>query len=1359
MKRITSLLLSILLSAAAWASHVPGGNITYECVGPNQYLITLTIYEDQSTGFITPGGTEIITITNDCGLINPNLTLNDITPPDNDVSQLCPSATPGPGIPGNDFFQYSAVVILPGACDSWHFAYSSCCRDASANLTGTGSNYYFDADLNNFDAPCNNSPVFTAPPIPYSCVGQSLCYSLGVVEVDGNTLVYSFAAPSTGAATSVPYNAGYNAGSPYPGITIDPVTGQVNANLTIQGSFVIAIQIDEYDANGVLIGTVTQDFTLEVLNCNNQVIDCATSGNIGGVVGSVTQTGATELEMCEGVPFSFDLSFTDADISDSLFINSNIGTVLPGSVVSYSYPNVPNGNEIVMSVSWTPPPGSANSNNVFTVTVLDNACPVSGQQTIVYNMNVLGSTNAGPDLTICMGDDAQLQVANGNVFDWVALSGDPTVVGTNFSCNPCDNPLASPSTTTVYEVTSDLVGSCVNKDTVTVNVVPDFTYSMTQSSTTSCLNSDIQLEVTPNIPGNYAYTWSPGTFLSSTTVANPVVTPTSPGPLQYSVEIVSQDGCIKYDTIDLTVAAAYSPDVTVTTNLTDIMCGDTIFFDTDLGGGVPATCGPSPNTSCSAAANILTIGTGTTTNSTTGYPAPFGNWYWGAKHQYLFTAAELQAMGFVGGKITEVSWPVTTVNGTANYTGYTIKMACTGITDLTTTFETGLTEVFSPQNVVATAGWNTFVLTTAYEWDGISNLVIETCFNNSSYTNNCSSPYTTTTFNSASYYRGDNSTVCGNTNATVSMNRPNIRLKTCPTIPDPANFTFEWTPVGSGLSSTTAQNPYALPQVTTDFQLVVTDLNGGCTDTVITTIDVLCDTCQSPIPVLTDITCFGGADGEIFATPVGINGPPFDLQLLDPVTLAVLQQDAAVTANVTFSGLTAGDYLVRSYDTTGCWADTLVTLNEPPIMTLSTTADTIVCIGGTAVMTATAVGGNSTNYTYNWSGLAGTTSTQNASPTAVTSYEVYALDPLGCSSDTLTIDVNMYPPILTNVGLTDTVCPGFSGVVSVQANGGFGGSYLYSWSDEFGNVVGNQNTATVTPVASPATYYVVVTDACETPAVVDSLNVYWYDEPQPSFTADVLNGCYPVEVNFTNTTNPALMDQCYWDFGDGSTSVVCGNQSNIYTGVGTYDVSLTVTSVNGCVGDTTYVAYVESYDYPVADFGIFPNPINVLEPTTTMYDSSSADVTSFEWNFGDMGMLGNSTVQNPEFTFPDTEPQNFDVELIVTNQYGCTDTTVNVVIMNGVYNFYVPSGFTPNGDGVNDYFFPQGEGVDVLEYEMIIFDRWGSIVFQTTETTKQWDGNKLGMPAPQGVYVWKVFTKDQYNGTEYENIGHVTIVR
>lgn len=1368
MKNLILLFSTLFSISISYGAHIPGGNISYECIGPNQFLVTLTTYEDICTGFIFPGGTLNITVTNDCGLPNPTLQVTNDGLPAPDISQVCGSVVPCQGgIPGNQVWTYTGVVTLPAECDGWHFAYGICCRDASTNLVGTGSNFYVSASLYSQTAPCNNSPTFQQQAIPYICVGQTYCIGLGITEVDGHTLTYTLVPPAISAVGQVPYQAGYSGANPYPGMALDPVTGQITGIAGITGKFSIAVLVSEYDANGNLVGTVVQDFSIEVLACTNQIVDCATSGVIDNIVGAVTQTGPTTLEMCEGVPFSFNMSFSDPDIGDSLFINSNIATTLPGSVVTYSYPNTPNANVITMTVSWVPPVGSANSNNIFVVNVNDNACPVTGSQTLVYTMNVLGSTNAGPDQTICLGDDAQLNVANGNIFNWTVLSGSPIQVGTNFSCNPCENPIASPNVTTTYEVISDLTGSCVNRDTVTVNVVPDFTFSLTQSSTTSCLNSDIQLEATPNLPGNYAYSWTPATFLNSTTVSNPTVTPTTPGPIQYNVQITSQAGCIRYGTLDINVAAAYSPDVTVTTNQTDIVCGDTIFFQSDLGGGVPATCGPSPNTTCSATATTQTIGTGTTSISNA--PSPFYGFYMDGKVQMIYLANELQTAGFVGGKITELAFNITAKNSTAPYNNFNIKIGCTSATSLSTAvgYIGGLTSVYTNNSYNSTLGWNNFVLNTAYEWDGISNLIVEVCFDNSAWTQTDQVAQTSTVPNLTLFEYQDLGTASGcdmtgtGWSFAASANRPNIRFRTCPTIPDPANYSFQWftTPGNANMSSTSTQNPFAIPQVTTDFQLVVTDLNGGCTDTVNVLINVMCDSCQQAIPVLTNATCFGGNDGQIVATPIGQHGPPFDVLLVNPGNQTVLQQENGVTTNATFSGLTAGQYIIRAIDTTGCWNDTLVTINQPPIMTLNVSNDTIVCIGGTAVMSATATGGNSTNYTYNWTGLAGVTSVQNVSPTAVTNYSVYALDPQGCSSDTLSVMVNMYPPILTSAGLNDTVCPGFSGVVSVNANGGFGGTYYYNWSDQNGNAVGGTNSTSVTPTSSPATYYVMVTDACETPAKLDSVKVFWYPVPSPSLTVDKVDGCYPIEVNFTNTTDPTFVAQCAWQFGDGSTSNTCGPQFHTYNGVGIYNVTLTVTSPDGCIGDTTYVGFIETYDYPVADFGIFPNPITVLQPTTSMHDSSSNDVTSYQWYFGEDGILGNSFEQNPTFTFPDIEPANYPVQLIVTNQNGCSDTTYGKVIMNGVYNFYVPSGFTPNNDGINDTFFPKGEGVDALSYDMFIFDRWGQIVFQSTESFKEWDGTKNGEPLPTGVYIWKIITKDVYTDAKFENRGHITLVR
>jgi len=1361
MRKLLQLSLIILLATfSAQASHVPGGNITYECIGNGQYVVTLTLYEDCGTAFES-NGTQTIQIVNDCGIATPTTATlqNDVF--QQEVSQLCQSQIGlsecnGGTLPGVYMHVWSDTVTLPAQCDSWTFSYSSCCRNTSNNLVGSSDSYYWEAVLNSQTDPCNSAPVITAPPIPYVCANQLVTYNVGAYEPNGHTLTYSLINALTSSTAIVTYQGGFTGPSPIPGIAIDPVTGEITFTPTTTGNYVVAILIEEYDANGNLVGSIIQDFQFEVINCAANNNPAPPANGISNFTGTGVQSGPTDVQLCEGDNICFQIEFTDA-AADSLYLTSNAALVLPGATVTQLNYFSP----AVVEICWTALPGS-NPFSSVTVTAEDNSCPIVGTSTMTLGFTVVSSTYAGIDEIMCLDAGVQLGANGGSSFNWSVISGDPiqlTGPNANFSCNNCQDPLANPDQTTVYEVTSNLAGGCTNVDTVTVTVVPDFTYALTQSSTTSCLNSDIDFSLIPNPAGAYTYQWDPGTFLSSTTVSSPTVTPTAPGNYQYTVEITSPNGCVKNDTIDINVASAYSPDVTVTVNTDSIFCGDTVTFNTDLGGGVPATCGPSANTACSAPASQQTIGTNMGVNTTTSWPAPYGNWYRNAKHQFLYTAAELNAMGFVGGKITEIAWEVTQINGTTTYNSYQMSMGCTGTSSLTA-WETGLTQVLSPQNIVVNTGWNVHTLTTAYEWDGISNLVIEICYDNLavSYTQNSATPYTTTAFNSALYYYSDSQAACPATTATTSMNRPVTRFTTCPTIPDPANYSFAWTPAAD-IDDATAQNTFGMPQVTTNYQLVVTDLNGGCTDTVDVLIDVLCDTCYAPSPTITDVTCFGGSDGEIFATPNGVYGP-WTIIFTDNATGTVLQTDNNVSTNVNYTGLPAGSYTIRSIDTTGCYADTIVTLLEPTYVDMAISNDTIVCIGGNGVLQANGSNGNGAPYNYNWSqGIVSTAGTQNVNPAINTTYDVYTLDMLGCSSDTLSITVSLFPPILTAANPDISVCPGDLGQIGVQANGGIGGTYYYEWTDAQGNVVGAGSDIPVLSTYSPQMFYVSVTDDCETPPTIDSVEVTWYNEPVVLFSADTIDGCYPVITNFTNDTDPLMVSSCFWDFGDGNTSAICGTASNSYSIPGDYTVDLIVTSPDGCVSNTTITNMITVFDYPTSYFSSDPNPTDVLHPTVNFTDSSSSDAISWYWSFGENGELGNSTTTNPSLVFPDSEPGTYPVELITTNANGCSDTSMLYVVVNGVYNFYVPSAFTPDGDGINDYFFPLGESVSSEGYELRIFNRWGEAIFVSEGMSVQWDGSNKSQPAELGVYVWNVRTIDGVTGELREYTGHVSLIR
>lgn len=195
------------------------------------------------------------------------------------------------------------------------------------------------------------------------------------------------------------------------------------------------------------------------------------------------------------------------------------------------------------------------------------------------------------------------------------------------------------------------------------------------------------------------------------------------------------------------------------------------------------------------------IGTGTQSNSTTGYPAPYGNWYWGAKHQIIVTAAELSTAGMSAGNILGLGFDVDQANGVA-LQGFSVAIGTTNLTqfNFSSSFQTGLTTVFGPSSYTETNGLNMHNFSSPFYWDGTSNLIIQTCFNNTNFTNNARMFFTQTSNDYVYYYRDDQSGICGASNAGTSSNlRPNLIFKwQVPNIPPVADFSANPTVSCSG---------------------------------------------------------------------------------------------------------------------------------------------------------------------------------------------------------------------------------------------------------------------------------------------------------------------------------------------------------------------------------------------------------------------------------------------------------------------------------------------------------------------------------------------------------------------------------
>ncbi len=1639
-----TIVLLLVISANSFASHVMGADITYTCLGNNVYEVTLTLYRDCS-GSTIGTSPQTVNFSSSCSTLTASLAYVSTT----DVSQLCPTALStcnGGTEPGTEQYVFRGQVTLP-PCADWIMSWDLCCRNSAiTNLVSPSSqSLYVQTTMNSIAAPCNNSPQFLTIPTPYLCANNLSIYNHGATDLDGDSLYYSLANPLTTPGppgSPIAFSTGYSLLQPMittAGINLNQTTGEMCFTPSMGQIAVVSILIQEF-RNGVLIGSIIREMQVIVdPSCTNQNPTTGAAATCGGAGGmtitqqgpTVTQIDGNSLMMCPNDNVCFDINFSDPD-GNNITINSNVATGIPTATFTVVNNGTPNP---VATFCWTPTPLDSGL-NVFAVTATDDACPIIGMQTFAYDITIFDQPYAGPDQTICGPQSAQLSASGGAGYNWSVLSGDPIVVGTNFSCNPCTSPLATPSVTTTYLLTSSLSAACVNTDTVVVNVVPDFTittttdtticdflpvnigvqtnpaggytvnwtpaatlnnaailnpiasplatttytatitspfgctktdsvvinvnpppsltlvpgdtticagsslnfdvnstcdytlemfdsfgdgwngqsisiyengvligtytvsstnnggswntvtvpitngstitivyntgsfqsessfnlidgtgatqftvtqggmsgwvdastvftgiancgptlsnYSFswspiaglststianpvatptatttyvvtltdvsgcavnrqqtitvvpdytlnsTQSDTSVCLGSTVNFNTIPSPSGSYTYSWTPANIMNNPNIANPVATFTTPGVNMIIVDVDNGGGCLKSDTLYVNVSATVIPNISILTPDTTLSCTSlTLPVALDLGGGIPTVCGASATTMCSGPSTQTVVGTATGSNTTTSYPAPYANWYSNAKHQFLYTAAELNALGITGGKITEIAWEITQLQSSGGnngiYTNYTISMNCTSTTNLTT-WETGLTTVYGPLDYTPVMGWNTHTFSTAYEWDGISNLVVQICYDyltTSTYSNNALTPWSTTAFTSSIWYRSDSQPACPELTSTGTGNdRPVTRFTTCGTAPNPSLYIFDWTP-GATLNDSTIQNPIANPTSSVNYIVIVSDTSGQCSDTDTLKVTIVC--CITPNITSTNVSCGGGNDGQIIASATGGN-PNFIIEFYDSLGTTLLQSATNVLSD-TLNNITAGTYLVSITDTVGCVKkDTIVITQPTPLIFTGITSDTIVCINASLTLFATTSGG-SPNIILNWdNGLVGN-GPHNVSPQNNTIYHVTALDNNGCSiSDSIwvTLKDTISPAIITsNATIKDSICPGsVITLATTPATGGSGSGYTYHWYDSNNNLLDSGFSVSVTPSYSGEIFSVIVGDNCTTPKQTVTIPIYWAPILSPTYTADTLSGCFPVRTNFVNTTlNSTLISQITWDFGDGSISNSLNpNVSHDFNKAGCYNTKLTITSIYGCTTDSIMPNLtICAFSYPIADFSISPQPTTYLNTEIT-FTNQSYNATTNDWLFT-QGIPPSSNSLNPVVTFPNNDPGEYNAHLVVTNQHGCKDSTDRTVIIDGVYLFYMPNSFTPNGDGDNDFFKPKGDGIDPTNYVMYIFDRWGTKIFETNNINEGWDGTYKGELVPTGVYIWRIKTKEDFENVYHQHTGHVNLLK
>jgi len=480
---------------------------------------------------------------------------------------------------------------------------------------------------------------------------------------------------------------------------------------------------------------------------------------------------------------------------------------------------------------------------------------------------------------------------------------------------------------------------------------------------------------------------------------------------------------------------------------------------------------------------------------------------------------------------------------------------------------------------------------------------------------------------------------------------------------------------------------------------LIVETDEGCRDTAVADVQVF----DNPVADFSvENICLG--DAAIFQDASTIaTGQIAEWQWAfgDGETLTAQNSD-----DVSYTYETADDFIARLIVMSGpgCADTTTATITVSPAPTVDFSADAI-CLNEPTVFEDLSVVSSGDVIGWEWL-IDGTTITGDPAPEYTYSthgtFEVMLTveTDSGCGGSA-TGNVTVHP-LPEPAFSTDAVCQGeptaFTNGTMI-ATGDIAG---YQW------VFGDPNSSTQSNPShtyTTASIYAVTLTATSDEGCIDVVtqDVEVYPLPVVSFSVAPSSGCEPLQVGFIDQSTIAAgydLALWQWDFGDGSTNRD-PIQTNTYQNPGTYDVTLTVTSANGCVTTVTQTGAVTVNPLPEALFTAQPQPTDMFNPNIAFTDHSevsSGTIVSWHWDFGD-GM--DTLEQHPLHTYG--LQGTYPVTLTVETALGCEDSFSDEIIIRPVFTIYIPDAFSPNGDGVNDEFRAYGEGI--RKFEMLIFNR------------------------------------------------------
>jgi len=554
-----------------------------------------------------------------------------------------------------------------------------------------------------------------------------------------------------------------------------------------------------------------------------------------------------------------------------------------------------------------------------------------------------------------------------------------------------------------------------------------------------------------------------------------------------------------------------------------------------------------------------------------------------------------------------------------------------------------------------------------------------------------------------------------------------------------ANISYNWS-FGSNQQIATNQLAVGVSSI----ELIVQNLNNNCSDTIIQNIEVFplpianfsaIEVClgeqmlfndNSSLDVVSWVYNFD--DGSVFST---LQNPTYIYQnegIFSPILNVVSDMgcENEFTLDVQVNELPTPNFLVENH----CEGESNIFTD------ISTISNGTIDFYNFAFGDGTPDGSNMIEYhQYNQSGIFNivltVTSNKGCQNTIQKLTEVYALPEIDFTSSQYCFGTPAY----------------FSDFSYSQSGS------IVDWAWDFGDKIGLTNTQHPSYIYSKAgTFWVSLSIITDRGCVNEGgKTITIVDLPTANFIADA-TVCLGNDVIFSDLSagNGSAIIEWEWDLGDGTVSSV-QHPTHTYTYAYIYDVSLSVTSEKGCKNDTLIPAFVEVISLPIADFGVSTLYASELNPEISFYNLSQG-ATILNWDFDN----GQTSVEpNPVVNFEYV--RNYYVQLSVLNNEGCESNIIKTIHIHPEYTIFVPNAFSPNGDGDNDIFQAKGNGI--TEFEMLIYDRWGGIVFETNSIEYGWDGlDASDLLVNNGTYLYHILLYD-YNGKLWVYNGELNLFR